>query len=171
MSKLYLSLTLTLLLAVSSSTISAQNCKGVKEKKDPFTNEVVRKASINIDFNNQIILQRAGDVFYVGLDMYQTGLMDEKLLENEKILFKLESGEVVELVLDKDYPAIRKVGYNTTGTSWSVLLKVEKSDFKKFSKSPITAIRLSIHGTDKLIEVGSRGGGKIMETLTCLLQD
>lgn len=150
--------------------INAQNCKHVKEKKDAFTNKVIRTANIAI-YSWEIVMQHNADEYYVGMNISYDGLIKESLVEGHKISFKFENNDVFDLSLDKDYEPILDVMANTTKTRWKVLVKVDKKTFANFSRSLITAIRTTIHGEDKVLEIGARAGGRIQDTFSCLLQD
>ena len=157
--------------AIFNAPMFAQNCKHVVEKKDEFTKLTTRSAKIGFSSDCAVQMQRDADKATMGFYIQKFGVIDAKLTAGHKVLFKLENDEVIELVLDKDCPpTAQRVGSNVY-TSWWFTVPVDDAFYKKFTKSPVTAIRTSIGGLETTVRVKEKAGSALMDTFICMLRD
>lgn len=147
-----------ILLLLINYTITAQNCKGIKEEIDKFTGE----KTYNTTYLAPIVLIKnikgVDTTYYVSINMtksssnyeasgayilFQNG--DKIIKEGQKVNCKYESGS------DKYY--------------YTAFFRIDIDDLSKFTTSPITDFKLYIYEDT----IGKGNGNRIMEFAKCLL--
>ena len=168
-STLLLAAFLTLMIPVVAN---AQNCKSVKETKDAFTNESVKKASFVIgDYHLgwSVNLEKRDEQYYLGIDVYQIGDIQYTFPKGDKVTLKLANGKFVELENPKDITPVRETG-GTLVTRWAVNAKVEPVVYKRLSRSPITDIKVTIQEKDVVFStIKEKQASRIVDAAACIL--
>ncbi len=167
------SLTALLLILLSTVLAAAQDCSNVKESTDEFKNEVVKKAQIGVGpvtWNWQLMLEQHGDKYTLGLRVMNSGDIRYIIKKDEIIQIKLEDGNVIELVANNDYLPVASIyGGAQVVTIWLPAGYISVETLKKLAASPITAIRLTIQGTEATVtKFKDKQTRRVMEAAGCI---
>lgn len=150
----------------------AQNCKYVKEFKDPFTNVVTKGAQMTIGnpiAGKDVLFQIQDGKLYLGLGIVFNDLGTIPFKKGDKISFKLANGEVIEIspAADVEPRAIRVM--NVEAQQWFVLQEVPRKVYEQLASSPITAIKYHLKNDFFIAGIKDRQTSKIMENAACML--
>lgn len=157
--------------AVVSPEANAQ-CKYVKESKDAFSGESIKKAT-NLALGPwywTMTLEQKGDKYFIGMKIVQSGDIRYTIGAGEKIMIKLENEKIVELEMSQDYPPVAQVMGTTIVTLWVTNTEVDRKMMKRLSRSPITDVKVVIQGIDVVLpKVKDRQANAIMNSATCII--
>lgn len=157
--------------ALTPSVASAQ-CKYVRESKDAFSGETVKKAAdLAIGpWMWTMTLEQRNDKYFIGLKILQSGDIRYILGKGEKVWIKLENGKLLELEMDRDYPPVAQAMGGTIVTLWVTNTEVDEKMMKRLSNSPITDVKTIIQGVDVVLpKVKGRQAEAIMNSASCIL--
>ena len=159
----------------TASHVQAQKCHFDVDKKDDFSGEHVRNVRIkvgNMFYAWWVLLEQKGPKYFVTVQSASTGRVENTIPKGSKVLFKLDNGKVVEMVVGEECVPSYSVQSNTIITMWLPKGEVSKDVMKELSESPMTLIRMKI-GDKDFDSPGASGkeGRKMMESAACLLQD
>jgi len=165
-------LTLLVLFAISAS---AQKCHFDVDKKDDFTGEHVRNVKVKIGnffYSWWLLLEQSGGKYAITVQSAATSKIEDVIPKGSKILFKLESGKVLEMIVSNDCVPNYTVQSGTIVTTWLPKCDVTKETMQQLSESPTNLIRMTIGGKDFTSpDASGKEGKKVMESAQCLLKD
>lgn len=170
---------LLILVTCSSSISFAQKCKFDTDKKDDFTNEHVRSAKFKIGdffYSWWILIEQKGSKYYMTVQSATTGKIDDVIAEGGKVLFKLESGKILELVVSEDCVPNHNVINSTTNptitTTWLPKGELSKEDMTQLSQSELSLIRMNIGGKDfDSPKPSGKEAKKLLQSANCFLAE
>lgn len=161
--------------AITSTNTFAQKCHFDVDKKDDFSGEHVRNVRVKVGtffYAWWVLLEQKGPKYFITVQSATTGKVDNVIPKGSKVLFKLDNGKVVEMIVSDECVPAFSVQSNTIVTTWLPKGEVSKEIMKQLSESPTTMIRMNIGGKD-FDSPGASGkeGRKMAESAACLLQD
>jgi hypothetical protein len=150
MKSIKLSICAVVLLLLSAGSSYAQ-CSFDTDKKDDFTGENVRSSRVRIGtllYSWWLLMEQKGTKYYMTVQSASTGKVDDIIPKGSKILFKLENGKVVEMIVTEDCVPSHSVQSNTIVSMWLPKGELTKETMQQISESGISLIRMSIGGKD-----------------------
>lgn len=163
MKKLILVISLVFLTSLTFS----QKCK---VQVDPFTNSKV----VSYEFGKYIIFSLDNDEVLLRYQLQFDGVMADEIKKGSLISFKLENGDIVELLTSEDVSptlitATNPMFYSSGVTQYFVNMKVTKAQLKAFAKSKMTHMRYpDLRGGYITDNKSSRWRRKLFEGAQCI---
>lgn len=170
-----LSFLLLLLSCTIGATAQKDNCKFSINKKDPFTNEVVRESTHGIGpvtWGWAITINQTGDKNTMELRVSQPGQLLESIYEGDLLTIKLENGEIIELPASSEISPVHYLGFqNQIRSKFEIPFDLDSEAFQKFATSPIAYMKMNILRKDvELPKISSKQTSAIHKTFKCLSQ-
>ena len=112
---------IVLVIGIFSSQMNAQNCKYDFDKKDPMTEERVRRNRYTLKSFLVFNLYRRGDDFRVEVEVALVGEQNYSVEKGEEVLLKLSDGTLLTLkAADEANPVSYVQGYQVA-TNYAIL--------------------------------------------------
>jgi hypothetical protein len=164
-------LTLTTLL-LFTYTLNAQNCKFDEEKKDPFSNELIRKTAHKIGpatWNWMMTFTQTGNNLGMDLRVVLGGHLQETITKGNILFLKLENGEVLQLLSLEDATPAHLVATGTIWTNYFFKYQLNNDVKAKMAQSPITDLKIKIGANETLLpKITEKQTSRIMNTVSCM---
>ena len=160
------------ILAAATPIIASAQCKYVKESKDAFSGEAVKKATDLAlgPWMWTVSLEQKGDKYFIGMKVVTNGDVRYVIPKGDKIMIKLENEKFVELEMQQDYPPVAQVYGTSILTLWVTKTEVEAKMMKRLARSPITDVKVVVQGVDLVLpKVKEKQVNAIMNSAACIM--
>lgn len=157
---------------LSAYTAQAQNCKFDEEKKDPFSNELMRKTAHKIGpatWNWMLTFIQTGSNLGMDLRVVLGGHLQETIGKGNILFLKLENGEVLQLPSLEDATPAHLVATGTIWTNYFFKYQLTDDLKTKMAQSPITDLKIKIGANETLLpKITEKQTTRIMNTVSCM---
>lgn len=162
---------------------NAQNCKGIKDKKDPFTNKIERKAEVTIGKASpfaggikwRIDLNQVDGITTMKWNIAMMGEFNQAFPQGTKLLLRLDNGTILtQESTERSSPvtqAINGGGVIHIFSTYTLSFTPDKEILESLSQSPITDIKVTV--PDRHIEspkIVKKQMTDLMHAFNCFLQ-
>lgn len=153
-------------------SLQAQNCKFDEEKKDPFSNEMMRKTAHKIGpitWNWLMTFTQTGKQLDMGLQVVLQAHLQEPLAAGSILFLKFESGEMIQLPSLEETAPVHLVSNNVIWTNYIVKYRLNDEARARMAASPITDLKIKVGPQDILLpKITKKQTEKIMTTVRCM---
>ena len=169
---------LSCLLLVLTCNAIAQDCDGVKEKKDPFTNKTEKSARViigNLKIKWSVDVNQSDGETSMKWAIAMQGEFNQKFDVGTKLLLKLEDGTVLNLKTSEPSSPVTQAVNGGAGTinvftTYSLKFVLSKESLTQLARSPIVDLKFDIPGQEiKNPKIKNNQMGKLQSVFTCLL--
>ncbi len=159
-------------LLLASPLLQAQDCKFDEEKKDPFSNELMRKTAHKIGpatWNWMLTFTQTGSNLVMDLRVVSGAHLQETVAKGNILLLKLANGEVLQLPSLEDSAPAHLVASGVIWTNYFFKYQLTDDVKAKMAQSPITDLKIKIGAIETLLpKITEKQTNKIMNTVGCM---
>lgn len=158
-------------ISIFSFQMHSQKCRYDFDKKDPMTEERVRRKRFTLKSFLVLNLYRRGNDFRVEAEVALAGEQNYSVEKGEEILLKLADGELLSLkAADTANPVSYVQGYQVA-TNYAISYNITEDEMIKISKQGIAVVRLNLAEQEITVESSKREIRKTKEGAICILMD
>ncbi|WP_276132184.1 hypothetical protein [Polluticoccus soli] len=155
----------------------AQDCPGMKSKKDAFTNKTEKTGRVVLSGSGlkwSVDLSQSEGKSSMKWGIAMNGEANQKIEKGTPLLLKLEDGSVVTIPTSETSSPVTQAASGGAGTVYVYSVyylnfDLPKETLQKLAKSPITDLKIDVPGQElKSPKVKGKQTGKLQEMFTCL---
>lgn len=163
-------------LFLSISVYAEKKCKFFVDKTDPFTGKHVLMTKNFIfdmtlfSFKWEMLLQKNGEDYSVGSFLMMKGRQNDNIEKGDSIMIKFSDNTVLILHSSSQItPKYVSISNNEFLSTYESYYPIYIEDFKKFSTTMVTVVRINTGSKGYMHEVKEKDARKIMESAICIL--
>ena len=166
------SFALILFISLFSLNTYAQKCNLDVDEVDGFTKEHVKAGTCHVApmlYHWKLTLKKSGSKYGWEMQIKWGQNISEAMRKGEIIYLKLENNEVIQLVLDNDYPSSQVVDGQQIITTFMPKGALDEASMKKISESPLSGIRVVLSGKTVEPNISSKQGENVQNIAQCIM--